>query len=584
MKTARIAIFLTGMIGLAMGGLMSLSSIQSQQEEAVLRANESLKIQGQAYVDQFFAILDGVRTGSSPEYVLNRYVVKMVQGVPNEIETSQKESQSKTKDETANVIDLGLEDRILSALKNQVSVSDLKLLKYSIGTYEMSEISNKEGIFIATPGDSEKGTILGKINVTVIDPSLAMVSFPKLQSSNPGMQAFLISNSGRVLAHTSNPYVGTDLRKAEGLKPVIENLFIGAQSGAISTYRAIDGTNQQVAFVRAGALPFAIGVEQPAVAFVFSKTWLEEQITSGAARKALGMIFVILAISLALFSGVSIYFNRRIQREIKVTRFNERIRKEESEPTTQPSTPPVFNQPLVMDADDRILGAAEDFVVSKGQIDSEIRNQEEARAGLIGTPVQTKASKGPKIKVHRDYSEDLNQRVSVAKSPEEIEKVLVQLTSELSESPTLFFRYHKRLQNLVLSSVAGNVQVKSRNLFQAYIRKDIEEQIENFAKEGKVASLSNYGPMSKMMIAQLNVAHFEAWALTSEPDVSGTPQLVGVLVVLNAGYRSAQSRPILSKMLKEAGNHLFAQQNKIAPRSRSIRPSGSITPELNSEA
>lgn len=569
------------MIGLAMGGLMSLSSIQSQQEEAVLRANESLKTQGQAYVDQFFAILDAVRTGANPEYVMNRYVVKMVQGVPNEIESSQKETLAKDKKQATDVIDLGLEDRILSALKNQVSISDLRLLKYSIGTYEMSEISNKEGIFVATPADSEKGTILGKINVVLIDPAVAMVSFPKLQSANPGMQAFLISNSGRVLAHTSNPYVGTDLRKAEGLKPVIENLFIGAQSGALSSYRAIDGNRQQVAFVRAGALPFAIGVEQPAVASVFSKSWFEQQIGSGAARKALGMIFVVVAISLTLFSGVSIYFNRRIQSEIKVTKFKERIRKDEDEPALQPSQPPVFAKSPVIDADERILGAAEDFVVSKSHIEEETRQLQESRAGLTGTTTATTAA-GPKIKIHRDYSEELANRVKTAKNPEEIEKVLVQLSSEMSESPTLYFRYHKRLQNLVLSSIAGNVPVKNRNLFQAYIRKDIEEQIENFAKEGKVASLSNYGPMSKMMIAQLNIAHFEAWALTSEPEVSGSPQLVGVLVVLNAGYRSAQSRPILSKMLKEAGNHLFAHQNKIAPKTRSIRPVESISPELNS--
>jgi hypothetical protein len=180
-----------------------------------------------------------------------------------------------------------------------------------------------------------------------------------------------------------------------------------------------------------------------------------------------------------------------------------------------------------------------------------------------------------------DY-ERLAERVTeFHKAVTQLEKALAQLSSEMSESPTMYFRYNRRLQNLTLGNVAGNLQLKSNNLFQAYIRKDIEEQVEAFAKEGKVASLSNYGPMSKMMITHLNVAHFEAWALTSDSEISGTPKLVGVLVVLNAGYRSAQSRPILSKMLKEAGNYLFAQTNKLSPKRRSIRPSSTISPEAN---
>lgn len=558
MKTARIAIFLTGMIGLAMGGLMSLSSIQSQQEESVLRVNESLKTQAQSYVDQFFGVIESIRTGGNPEYVLNRYVVNMVQGIPNEIESSKKDKPSSSNE----MIDLSLEDRLLSALKNQISVSDLKLLKYSVGTYEISEISNKEGIYIAMPADSEKGTTISKINVILIDPTIALVSFPKLYQSNQGQNAYLISKTGRVLAHTANAYVGTDLRKAEGLKSTIEKLFIGAQTGAMSNYRAVDGSREQVAFVRAGALPFAIGVEQHAVTPVFSLSWIEEQVGSGAARKAMGMIFVVLAVSLALFSGVSIYFNRKIQSEMKEVKFQNRLQK------NQPETPKTI--PAI---DERILSAAEEFVVTKSQIETESRNLAEAGVAL--------GARMPKINIHRDYSEELASRVKQAKTPEEIEKALAQLSSEMSESPTMYFRYNRRLQNLTLGNVAGNLQVKSNNLFQAYIRKDIEEQVEAFAKEGKVASLSNYGPMSKMMITHLNVAHFEAWALTSDSEISGTPKLVGVLVVLNAGYRSAQSRPILSKMLKEAGNYLFAQTNKLSPKSRSIRPSSTISPEAN---
>src|SRR4051812_11537438 len=112
MKTARIAIFLTGLIGLGMGGLMSLSSIQSQQEEAMIRANENLKTEAQAYVDQFFGAIDNVRTGGNPNYVLNQYTVKMVQGVPYEVEKSAKDNANIANNSLPQNVDLALEERL----------------------------------------------------------------------------------------------------------------------------------------------------------------------------------------------------------------------------------------------------------------------------------------------------------------------------------------------------------------------------------------------------------------------------------------------------------------------------------------
>jgi hypothetical protein len=603
MKTARIAIFLTGMIGLGMGGIMSLSSIQSQQEEAVLRTNETLKTQAQGYVDQFFGIIDSVRTGGTPNYVLNQFSVKMNQGVPSEIESSKKDTVAANTTPTANNtaatntlnnviknvpenVDLALEDRLISALKNQVSLSELQLSKYSIGTFDLSEIGTKEGIFIASPSEVDAKQVITKINVILIDPAAALTSFPKLGNSKLDRNAFLIGKTGKVLAHTSSAYVGTDLRKAEGLRASIENLFVGAQTGLISNYHAVDGTKEQVAFVRAGTLPFAIGVEQKAIPAVMSIAWFEEQLNSGAARKGLGMIFVVIAASLALFSAVSMTFNRRIQNELKLTKFQNRNQNYE----TERNAPPAMNIPLhnisntIYVNEDEVAKATEEFTNSRNQIENEVRFNRptvSALSEMKSLNSNQSTQNNNKISVHRDYSEELASRVKSAQTPEQIEIILTQLSSEMSESATMFFRYNRRLQNLTLGTVAGNVKIQNNALLQAYVRKDIEEQVEAFATEGKVASLNNYGPVSKMMIAHMNVAHFEAWAVTSEADVSGTPKLVGVLVILNAGFRSAQSRPVLSKMLREAGNYLYAQTNKVGSRTRSIKPTPTKTSELN---
>ena len=571
MKTARIAIFLTGIIGLGMGGLMSLTSIQSSQEEAVLRMNENLKTQAQGFVDQFFGVIDTVRNGGTPSYVLNQYSVKMNQGLPAEIESSKKDApvakannvNNKNKNTSEN-IDLAMEDRLLTALKTQVSLSDLQLSKYSVGTFDLTEMGNKEGIFVAIPSEFDANKNMNKINVILIDPTIALTSLPKLGNSKLDRNAYLIGKNGKVLAHTSNAYVGTDLRKAEGLRTTIENLFVGAQTGIITNYRSIDGTKEQVAFIRAGTLPFAIGIEQKSIPAVLTLAWVEEQFNSGAARKGLGLIFVVLAASLALFSTVSFTFNRKIQNEMKLTKFQNRNQGVEAIKANQV---PVFNKPIANNTDMHVQRATEEFVSNRNELVNETRVLEHSRAELSALRTN--------ISVHRDYAEELSVRVKNAKSAEEIEKILASISSEMSESATMFFRYNRRLQNLTLGTVAGNIQIQNNNLLQAYIRKDIEEQVEAFAVEGKVASLNNYGPVSKMMIAHLNVAHFEAWAVTSEADVSVTPKLVGVLVILNAGFRSAQSRPVLSKMLRETGNYLYAQTNKISSRPRSIKPSPS---------
>jgi hypothetical protein len=68
------------------------------------------------------------------------------------------------------------------------------------------------------------------------------------------------------------------------------------------------------------------------------------------------------------------------------------------------------------------------------------------------------------------------------------------------------------------------------------------------------------------MIANLNLANYEAWTVTSDPEVSGQSKLVGVMVVVNPAFRGAQARPVLAKVLRESGNYLYAQGNKLKPR------------------
>lgn len=606
MKIARFAIFLTGMVGLAMGGIMSISNLQSQQEQAVIQTNESLKNQSQALVDHFFGMLDAAKNSSvnsALPYITHRAVVKLSQGVPSEIESIN--SNAVGANGTADV-DLALEERVLKALKQNVSLNDLQISKVSLGTYAQNDVSSREGIFIATPvykttANGVDPTAIEKVNVLLIDPVKALAGLSKTTASD--RNSYLISKDGRVLAHSLNAYVGTDLKKIGGLKETIENLFLGAQTGHVGRYQAVDGTKEQVAFVRAGTSPFAIASEQPMANPVLSAAWVTEQVNSGAARRSVGMAFILIAAALALFSAISFWLSRELKKQIATNtsarmndeaviepnHFNElhipnpnvNSNVNTSYNLTPPSAPVANSYQAASKIAPPSMGVG---VNTKVELDYSEKSLEQATEAFVENRTQLVQARQESDEIARAMSttrnieKEFTSRIQNVYAIETIEKELVQAGSELSSSPVLYFRYHRRGQNLNLSAVAGSVQIPNYAHMQAYVRKDIEQQVETLANEGKVASITNYGPLSKLMVANLNIANYEAWTVTSDAEVSGESKLVGVMVVIHPNFKQ-QSRQVLAKILREAGNYLYAHQNKIKPRY--LHPQNEIDLGLN---
>jgi hypothetical protein len=541
-------------MGLLIGGLTGVSSLKNDQEQAAIRSHESLKSQAGLLVDQFFGSMESGKaltatSGVSLPFVTHRASLTFNQGAPADFETFTPLDPSIP----ANAPDLAFENRVLTAIKSQLAIGDLKLTKQAFGTYELAENGTKQGIFLVIPqlktpengGDStiEKATVL------LIDPVKA---FPGVQKLSAGEQtAFLIHKSGRVLNHTVSAFIGADLSKNGGLKDTIENLFLGAQTGAVQTYQNADGVRARVALVRAGVLPFAFAVEEKAPAPVLTASWFSEQAGSGAARKNFGYALLLLAIALVMFSIVSAWASREVEKQIAIGRESRKDSK--PLPAIAPSLNPNRIAPSLVAAKSApVEKAAESFVENRMQIREELETvRREARA----------------LTPERDYVSDLLSRIGSSATLEGIEKDLVDLSAELTESPILYFRYQRRNQSLSLSAVAGEVRIPNYLEMQAYVRKDIEIQIEQLAEGGRIASLNNYGPIGKLMIGQLNVAHFEAWGVTSSPEVSGQAKMTGVLVVLQAGMRSAQVRPTLARVLGEAGNYLYARSNKLESRA-----------------
>jgi hypothetical protein len=82
------------------------------------------------------------------------------------------------------------------------------------------------------------------------------------------------------------------------------------------------------------------------------------------------------------------------------------------------------------------------------------------------------------------------------------------------------------------------------------------QKIREADQKGTFAALSDYGPLSRILLARLGVAHFEAWALTGYGHLgrqAGKPRLLGVLIILQAGLESAMRHDSLSRMMRTTG-------------------------------
>ncbi len=584
MKLVRLAIFLTGIMGLAMGGVTAVSSLKTNQEEALLKTHENLKTEAAQYVDQLFGALEGAKTwatsnGASPGYITHQAVLKLKDNSPAEFENFN------TLDSQATQMDLALEERVLSALKSDLSMGDLSIMKVAYGTFKASDISAKEGIFVATPihpvtNGVVNPAVIEKVNVVLVDPSRALSNLSKISAND--QVAYLFDKHGRVLAHTLPAFVGADLKKVHGLKDTIENLFLGAQTGSVGKYTNVEGTKQIVAVVRAGTSPFAIAIEQKAPPAVLSGAWISDAMGSGAARKNFAVMLMMVAIAFMSFAGISIFATKELQKQIDL---NKDAREADKMTIDAPAIAPTSKvAPSLMNPNPatslrgiaRVARQEAAETQAPGQAQAEIQiptsiakaaeNFVEIRGELNAANVNAKTATAA-IQKKREDVDGFIAAIKKSYTMEGIEQALTEISSELSDSPVLYFRYHRRNQALNLTSVTGEVKIPNHADMQAYVRKDIELQVEQLAEQGKVSSLTNYGPINKLIIANLNVAHFEAWGVTSSSEVSGQAKLVGVLVILQAGIKSAQSRPAIARALRESGNYLHAIGNKVKSRN-----------------
>jgi hypothetical protein len=529
MKLARVAIFLTGMIGLMMGGLVTISTMKASQDEEAIRTHESLKTEATLLIEQFHAVLETARKQApdapAPSYVVHRGTLKFEQGYPAALEY-------------LSIADPSYEEKLLSDLREQISPAELKMAGAVLGMVDLPEGGGKKGIFVSVPASKvSENAPIEKASVFLIDPVKAFPGFGKLAISDES--AFLFFKNGRVLAHTLPAFVGTDLMRVPDLQESITNLFLGAQTGFVQRYSPVDGSRQRLAVVRAGTLPFAVGVERKAPPALFSWEWMTDQWSSGAARKSLGSVFVLVACALFLFAGFSSWAARRLRRELEEARRG-RLGLENGESAVMAP---------------ELVQAAEQAVEKLMQN----RIEREAERSRVESASRALAPGAEKV-------EEVLARIEKAYAIEAVEREMVSACAELIDGHAIYFRYQGKIQNLSAASISQDLPADPVLKAQVYVRKDIEQQVEQFSASGKVASLTHYAPLKKVIQSHFEGAAYEAWAVTSSQEMSGRSSMVGVLVLLHSGEVQANVRPLLARILREAGNYLHVLGNKISPK------------------
>jgi hypothetical protein len=486
-------------------------------------------------VEQFHAVMETARKltpdSPAPSYVVHRGILKMDQGNPSAMEYF-------------TLADPFYEEKLLTSLKEQISTAELRMAGVSLGMVDFPEGGGKKGIFVAVPSGriSEQGPI-EKISFFMIDPIKAFPGIGKLSLTDES--AFLFFKTGKVLAHSLPAFVGTDLMRIPDLKDPLTHLFVGAQTGFVQKYSPIDGTRQRLAVVRAGVLPFAVGVERKAPSPFLSMDWFAEQWESGAARKNLGGVFVLISCSLFLFAVLSSWASRRLRREIE----------DAKKGRLNPETESAFTRPGALSEDllQAAERAAEQFALSRAEMEAAQRSAHSSARSLAQESAQV---------------DEVIARIEKAYAVESVERELVGTSAELIQGHAIYFRYQARIQNLAAVSVSQDIPADPMLKAQIYVRKDIEQQVEQFSASGKAASLTHYAPLKKVIQSHFEGAAYEAWAVTAAAEVTGKASMVGVLILLHSGEVNPSVRPLLARLIRESGNHLLVLGNKISPKGR----------------
>jgi hypothetical protein len=98
----------------------------------------------------------------------------------------------------------------------------------------------------------------------VADPMDLFSRFSRWSSHREAgnLRAFLVSSSGKVIAHSERIYAGSDFSSSDVYLQALRPLFRDQRTGGVATFRSVDLRPVMTAYARVEHLPFAVVVER----------------------------------------------------------------------------------------------------------------------------------------------------------------------------------------------------------------------------------------------------------------------------------------------------------------------------------
>ncbi len=422
------------------------------------------------------------------------------------------------------------------------------------------------GFFI--PGTKDQAQQL--FIVALINPVEAFPIFARFGNLYPNgsRKAFLVAKDGQVVAHSQTSYSGTNIKNTE--------LFANAIFGAFSqtsptdttstekTYRNIDDLQVRTAYSKVKGLPFALVLEQSANAARTSS--LSQQLIVGPILTLIGMICV----------GAALWYLRRQRnREPLIT-------------TKLPELLPIRDLPSeVNQAISRSASAQ-----TQQQTHIQVKRESFQKISQAPKPTFTKKNREPadSLSLLKALSKDeiiatcarFETMAHQIRDPRITAAMLCQASSQIAQSPTLYFKYQTQTRLMLLENDWGFAPGREPVSMAFPVPLNAIKRIQTCATQNKLASLSNFEPLTSLILTREGVACFEAWAITTPVrSYQIAPQVLGVLVILNSGIHSTQNRDFVVKMMKTVGTlyegpSKSTSKPKIIPSSR--QPSQNARP------
>lgn len=413
----------------------------------------------------------------------------------------------------------------------------------------------------------------------LVDPSVAFSLFSSVASAADSMttRAFLISQSGYVIAHSQKAYSGTNLSTSEFfLKGILPKFEPGAPAKAtFGAYETIDHLPVQASVTRIEGFPLALVVEKVQGP---SESRMESLKHASVLRSA-GKILLLLGGVGGMALGVALFWPRRRKSQGDATATESDPLQDLIVTAVIPPETPAAEAPateLHFTNLSQAAAMAEAVVTNPTPATPESlapSASATASAAAGAAPTHVTESAPPTdplldttLPVHVTYAEanrlsrEFEREVKDLRDTKVIMALLAEKASRILESPVLFLRYQPKAEVLMLEARAGFQTPNPPAELNVPVSREVQSQVLTSIRVNQVPFFGEWRPLAKPILASLNIAHFEAWGVTlpvRDPENfegnKKTFPFAGVLVILQPGVQSTLHQPSLFRMIRTAG-------------------------------